>query len=491
MQKIRFFDATGQNTTEATWDEVFLATDRIKAFFAALNNRFVERDEIIRCILFAMMMREHVLLIGKTGGGKTALVNGILDNISGANTFRLGMSDDRTKNEVYGPWSLARLRADGGYWHLTEGYLPEAHFARLGEFFDAGDGLLRSLLDALNERRVQNGPQQIRMPLMTAFADTNFAPEEMPARMAQLDAVVDRFLFRVEVPYPNERVSTQRMIEAGLENVQRQPVVPLAITDVVLVSGVIASTNIVLDRYVREAYTDVVRSVSEERVKQGRAAISPRRMVWAAQCMEVSAILGGRTTVTMEDLPAARYGIAIVPADREIYDAQNAKWRIHWIDRALRRDIEQELDAINQMTQGLPDALDLSMHVTTDLKKLLDGHVALRASVSSLPVSSVDAHDLRSRKLCKVDEQIEAVQIDLVAKLAAYLPPEVPANAEVTQLVELKAMANRVKAELDAILPKTERVRDQLGKAMTQTLLISAQLEVAMLGHVNSKTVNI
>lgn len=482
----RFLDAHGANPQDVTWTDVFAAVDRIKAFFAAVSNRFVERDDVIRRIQYALLMREHLLLIGPTGSGKTALVNCVLDNIAGANVFRLGMSDDRTKTEVLGPWCLTRLRAGTGYWHLTGGYLPEAHYARLGEFFDAGDGLLRTLLDSLNERRLYNGPQQMRMPLMTAFADTNFTPEQMPARLPQLDAVVDRFLFRVNVPYPKDRVSDQRMIDASLVNAQKEPIVPISLEDLILVSGVIACANLVLDRYVKEAYTDIVRGVSDEREKQGRAPLSPRRKVWAAQCMEVSALFAGRTSVTMDDLASARYGIAIVPADEELFDKQIGTWQPHWIEKSKRCEIEKELDGIVQMTQGVPDALDLSKHLTTDLRKSIAELTALRAQVESLAVTSVDAHDLRNKQLRKIDEHIDAMQVDLIAKLAAFLPPEPKADADLNQLGEIIGITKQIKEGLDAIVSRSDRVRDLRAAAIDRTLRISTAVELAMLERTGS-----
>ena len=202
--------------------------------------------------------------------------------------------------------------------------------------------------------------------------------------------------------------------------------------------------------------------------------------------MEVSALLAGRTEVTMDDLAAARYGIAIVPADEELFDRQLATWQAHWIEKSKRYEIEKELDAITQLTLGVPEVLDLAKHLLSDLKTTVAEYGTLRSQIESLTPSSVDAHSLRNKKLQKIDEHLEACQIDLIAKLSDHLPKEVPADADMNRLTHIKGITKQILEELNAIASRTDRARDLRAAAIDVAIKVSAEVEVAMIirsGH--------
>src|SRR5262249_8007401 len=120
-----------------------------------LNSAFAEREREIRGLLLALLAREHVLLLGPAGTGKSALANCACAAIHGATFFQWLLTRFSSPEEMFGPVSLDGLKNDR-FRRIPTGKLPEAHVAFLDEIFKANSAVLNSLLTALNERAFDN-----------------------------------------------------------------------------------------------------------------------------------------------------------------------------------------------------------------------------------------------------------------------------------------------------------------------------------------------
>lgn len=169
---------------------------KIQDIKVALTNKYFEREAEIEAILTAIIARQHILLIGEAGTGKSALSAELKNIIGGSNYFQWLLTRFSTPEELFGVLSLKDLE-QGVYKRNISGKLPEAHFAFLDEIFKANSAILNSLLTLINERLFFNNGTPFKSPLMTLIGSSNEYPEEGEG----LEALFDRFLLRFEVDY--------------------------------------------------------------------------------------------------------------------------------------------------------------------------------------------------------------------------------------------------------------------------------------------------
>jgi MoxR-like ATPase len=166
--------------------------DTLKNAIQKLGENLIERDTEVRLILLAALAREHILLLGPPGTGKSELGKR-LANVCGGTFFERLLTKYTNPEELFGPLSLSALEQDE-YVRKTEGYLPTANVAFLDEIFKANSAILNSLLTILNERLFDNGNERLQVPLMAVVGASNELPES-----EELEALYDRFLLRKSV----------------------------------------------------------------------------------------------------------------------------------------------------------------------------------------------------------------------------------------------------------------------------------------------------
>lgn len=461
------------------WDEIFESVKRIHCFFQAVGRRFVERDYVIKQIMHAMMLREHIMLSGPTGTAKTMLIKSIFSGIEGATVWSMDLTKFTTDTKLLGSYDVRKMKETGQMIHMTEGSLGEAHFAQTGEFFDANDAALRSLLGALNERVVQNGPQIIRLPLITTIADTNFDPEKLHReRRERLLAVIDRFLFRVPVLYVQEPRNRLSMLEMSLDNVHGLDLPPVSLRDFELVSGIIRGMNLVTDPYIVQAYEEMTRRFSEKRVADNREPLSDRRFVRAAQIMEVSAMLAGRTTAAFEDLEAAGFILATSDEDREMLQDVRKEVLAGWIKRSNSREIEADLHRLGKITESIPEQSDTESMNLSQLDRFAGQIEQTIEDLQNFGSVNLEVGKRQVEILHKTLALSNQVGVKIIERLDEMLP-EIPEKPPVDQLTTLMQQVNAVLAHLKRVNPKSEVAMIKKSVLYEKIIVAKANLETA------------
>lgn len=156
-----------------------------------LNASLIERESEIDALLLGLIAREHVLLIGPPGTGKSLLCRSVAAGIGGARYCERLLSPTTPPESIFGPISLSALREDR-YEHVGAGSVTDCELLFLDEVFRGSDAIRDTMLHLLGpERQAQVGTQQVQAPLISAVGASNSW-----ADTADQAAILDRWLIR-------------------------------------------------------------------------------------------------------------------------------------------------------------------------------------------------------------------------------------------------------------------------------------------------------
>lgn len=293
-----------------TYDQKRLAAfaGQMRELTSELSDIFPERDHLVAQIPFALLTREHVLVHGVYGTGKTDLVNAVFNAFDGPRVFSIGLTKFMTESHVIGIPDPREMREEGVLRYQREGGILDAHFAELDEIFDASPPLLRILLGILNERHFKRGRQFEKADLHTAVASTNGDPETVIKQAPELAAVIDRFIFQSRVQYLESGDNRRKMYQKFV--LDRRPATRMAYSDLAEVSNLVSGTGIVIAPHVIDVYDQVIEAYRAA-VQKTRQVVSDRRACKLLKLVRASAVMHGRLAADVEDILAVRWGLCI------------------------------------------------------------------------------------------------------------------------------------------------------------------------------------
>ena len=287
--------------------------DALARVRTAVGARVVGQEEVIDQALIAFLARGHVLLEGVPGTAKTLLVRALAGAL-GTRMGRIQFTPDLMPSDITG---LSILR------DATRGF--EFHPGPIFTDLLLGDEINRApaktqaaLLEAMAERQVTvDGSARPLGDLFTVFATQN--PVEYEGTYPLPEAQLDRFLLKIQVPYPALDAELQMLANhaAGFDAERAADAVPSAIIDAdtcralrVAVDGVRVTPEV-------QAYiARIVRATRED------AALtlggSPRASVALFRVARAAAALKGRDFATPDDvkdfaLPVLRHRVLLAP----------------------------------------------------------------------------------------------------------------------------------------------------------------------------------
>ncbi|MCC6630075.1 MAG: AAA family ATPase [Chloroflexi bacterium] len=298
----------------------------LRAVETALNGRFIERGEVIRLILVALLARQHAVLVGLPGAAKTELIAQLGQLVSDGGqtlrTFTYLLTKFTTPDELFGPFSVQGLKQDR-YLRLTTGRLPEAELGFLDEVFKASSSVLNSLLTVMNEREFDNDGRRQPVPLISLFGAANELPQG-----EDLAALWDRFALRSLVGYTSDAGFNQLL---ALVERRRQhqlaslvarlhgqpaaaPVVPpppaLPADDLRLLQEVVAALPL------PGSVAGALEQLRKDLAAKGIVA-SDRRFVWAHTLIVAHALVDGRVQPEPDDLVILADALWQLPEQRQ------------------------------------------------------------------------------------------------------------------------------------------------------------------------------
>jgi MoxR-like ATPase len=169
--------------------ELLRAAQKVRDVGRVLDERYLDKSEIVRLLLVTLVAGEHMLIVGPPGTAKSALVRH-LARLVDARYFEYLLTRFSEPNEIFGPVDIKAFR-EGTFVRRVEAMLPDAEIVFLDEIFKSNSAILNALLSILNERRFFTGSVTIKVPLCSLFGATNEVPND-----DALGAIFDRFLVR-------------------------------------------------------------------------------------------------------------------------------------------------------------------------------------------------------------------------------------------------------------------------------------------------------
>ena len=264
-----------------------------------LNKYFLERREVIRAMLLAVLAGEHIFMLGPPGVAKSLLVRIFVGAILRKRYFEAQLSKQRPAEAILGPLDVLEFRTNGNYFLKRKGYATDCEFVFLDEIGKASPVLWNDLLALANERvyhEVNGGRSVHNAPLSTMFTASN---EMITDQSDDAAAMWDRLLVRVFVDYLKDKRNFGKLLTAGAPTITTT--VPWDELHAVITHDVPA---VVLTD---DTVAQVVRLRSE--FKKHSLVISDRRWRASMKLLQANAFLNGRSETNDEDLAVLRFAL--------------------------------------------------------------------------------------------------------------------------------------------------------------------------------------
>lgn len=272
---------------------------------ASIAQRIIGQDEVVELALAAMLSGGHALLMGLPGLGKTLLVD-TLSTVMGLSANRVQFTPDLMPADILGSEVLEAAEDGSRNFRFIEGPI----FCQLlmaDEINRASPRTQSALLQAMQEKEVTIAGEHRPLPApFHVLATQN--PIEQEGTYPLPEAQLDRFLVKIDVPYPDR--DTERGILIATTGTQEA-----AATEVFTPEELIRAQRVVRQMPVGEAIVetilDLVRACRPD--EADAPDIVKSTVAWgpgprAAQALMLTAraraLLDGRLSPSVEDVAA-------------------------------------------------------------------------------------------------------------------------------------------------------------------------------------------
>jgi MoxR-like ATPase len=294
---------TDNQTASILSAEEFRAT--ADAIVGQINRVIVGQTEVMRLMLIGVIAGGHVLLEGVPGLGKTMLIRTLGDALS-LSFSRIQFTPDLMPADITG--TTVMEEADGG--RRTFRFQQGPIFANLvlaDEINRATPKTQSALLEAMQEKTVTSGGQSFQLtPPFFVLATQN--PLDMEGTYPLPEAQLDRFLFKVNVPFP----SAAELIEilsrtTGAESNRAMPTADgariMAMGDLARRVPIASHVTDFVARLIIASHPD--QPTATDLVKKFvRYGSSPRGAQALILGSKINALLAGRYNVAFDDVRA-------------------------------------------------------------------------------------------------------------------------------------------------------------------------------------------
>ena len=415
--------------------------DRMLAVMADVNSQVAEREELVEAIAIALLTRKNLFILGAPGQAKSYAINQFRARITGARQFERLLSKQTDEEQLFGRIDLSsllpgsvpetELQKDPIYHLLhseleevlrrmppmpddvesmapvrhhtqlledyrravsalrqgeptvnTGGKIPEADIVFLDEIFKCNDGVLNSLLTALNERKYTNEGRTYPIPTISFFAASNEIPNFNDPQEKILEALYDRLELKVvtdNIADRDKRLAVLADKQAGRAG---QIAASITLDELEQMQKEVAA--IPVPDAVNELADDILCQLRKDGIQ-----VSDRKYLNYYPIPQAKAWLSGHSQVESQDLlalknylwqkPGGRPGVKTVLERMCVNPMQD---KVNSI-RAMAMDVQAEFDA-NRADAGKPNAGSKALiKLRGELVRLYNEQQKLAASAQS------------------------------------------------------------------------------------------------------------
>ena len=373
--------------------------DKMLTVCADVNAQVAEREELVELIAIALLTRKNLFLLGAPGQAKSYAINAFRSRITGARQFERLLSKQTDEEQLFGRIDLSslipgsvprdvleknpqyqemcgRLRAQlasgqsagdlpeqierqrkalgelyGGEPKVnTAGKLPEADICFLDEIFKCNDGVLNSLLTALNERKYTNEGRTYPIPTISFFAASNEIPNFADPQEKILEALYDR----LELKVVTENISDRAKRLAVLRDKQagRAGQIAASFTLEELKEMQKEVSDILVPDSVNELADDILCELRKSGIP-----VSDRKYLNYYPIAQAKAWLSGHAAVESTDLLALKNYLWQKPGDRAVVEST--------LERMCVNPMQDKVNSIRAMSLEALDSFEDAMENAT------------------------------------------------------------------------------------------------------------------------------
>ena len=337
--------------------------NKMLAVIADVNAQVAEREELVECIAIALLTRKNLFILGAPGQAKSYAINAFRSRITGARQFERLLSKQTDEEQLFGridlasllPGSVAQavLDSDPQYRQMhsslknrlasgqdagdipeqmerrrkalaelhgsepqvnTAGKIPEAEICFLDEIFKCNDGVLNSLLTALNERKYTNEGRTYPIPTISFFAASNEIPNFSDPQEKILEALYDRLELKLVTENISDRGNRMTVLRDKQAGRNGQIVSFITLEQLLDMQREVQSVSI------PDAVNELADDILCELRKIG-VTVSDRKYLNYYHIAQAKAWLSGHTSVQAVDLLALKNYLWQKPEERAVVEA--------------------------------------------------------------------------------------------------------------------------------------------------------------------------
>lgn len=272
----------------------------IQEVMTYLNKMVIGQEELVRSLFIAILADGHLLVEGAPGLAKTRAIKVLCSTIE--STFhRLQFTPDLLPADLTG---TEIYRIETGCFEFQTG--PLFHNLILADEINRAPAKVQSaLLEAMAEGQISVGKKTYKLPrLFLVMATQN--PIEQEGTYPLPEAQLDRFLFKVNVSYPDPTKEIE-ILNLVLNEARSKPVeatpLPLKLTQEQLFAAREAALDIYMSKNIQEYIVQLVLATRNpgrygaDIAGWSQFGASPRAGISLARAAKVLAFLQGRDFV--------------------------------------------------------------------------------------------------------------------------------------------------------------------------------------------------
>lgn len=406
--------------------------DKMLAVIADVNAQIVERAELVELIAIALLTRKNLFLLGQPGQAKSYAINAFRNRILGAKQFERLLSKQTDEEQLFGRIDLsslipgtvpeALLRDDPVYQELrrsleqalhnlakspnlkeaqdqveeltvrmetyrkavaalhrqepmviTAGKIPEAELVFLDEIFKANDGVLNSLLTALNERKYTNEGNTYPIPVISFFAASNELPNFNDPQEKILQALYDRLELKYMTADIGEKANRQAILRDKQTGRHGQIGATITLEELLRMQEQVAAVSV----------PDAINDLADDALCELRKTVrvSDRKFLSYYPLAQAKAWLSGHKTVEPSDLLVLIHYFWDSPSDYPLVMSTMTRMCLDPIqDKAndLLAMAKEAADQFNEDVQGGTDKRKALRKLRDELIRLYGGYDELK-----------------------------------------------------------------------------------------------------------------